>query len=174
MGAFPLKKKRMSPDTRETKRARFRGPSSSAPAPPPALPQAAIQGVLERFQFETLRISNHTASRFAEKAQFFRPLWAGRRCASALLSGRLIRSPPTAQHKNLPEPSRNPRFPHGVLFVAESILPIPPGTRRRFFSGKKFLLFRTVRGKALLHDTDSVTETFTVIIHFHYSSCVIL
>ncbi|HIX40990.1 MAG TPA: hypothetical protein H9857_09375, partial [Candidatus Desulfovibrio intestinigallinarum] len=28
-------------------------------------------------------ISNHTACRFAEKAQFFRLLWAGRRCAAA-------------------------------------------------------------------------------------------
>ncbi|WP_299395927.1 hypothetical protein, partial [uncultured Desulfovibrio sp.] len=33
--------------------------------------------------FETLRVSNHTACRFAEKAQFFRSLWAGRRCAAA-------------------------------------------------------------------------------------------
>ena len=38
---------------------------------------------LEQFQFETLRISNHTACRFAEKARFFRSLWAGRRCAAA-------------------------------------------------------------------------------------------
>ncbi len=30
-----------------------------------------------------LRISNHTACRFAEKARFFRSLWAGRRCAAA-------------------------------------------------------------------------------------------
>ncbi|MCI7568804.1 MAG: hypothetical protein MSH25_05445, partial [Desulfovibrio sp.] len=30
-----------------------------------------------------LRISNHTARRFAEKARFFRSLWAGRRCAAA-------------------------------------------------------------------------------------------
>ncbi|MDM8216229.1 hypothetical protein QUW15_08740 [Desulfovibrio piger] len=38
---------------------------------------------LEHFQFETLCVSNHTACRFAEKAQFFRSLWAGRRCAAA-------------------------------------------------------------------------------------------
>ena len=38
---------------------------------------------LEQFQFEMLRISNHTACRFAEKAQFSRSLWAGRRCAAA-------------------------------------------------------------------------------------------
>ena len=38
---------------------------------------------LEHFQFETLRISNHTACRFAGKAQFFRSIWAGRRCAAA-------------------------------------------------------------------------------------------
>ena len=37
----------------------------------------------EQFQFETLRVSNHTACRFTEKAQFFRSLWAGRRCAAA-------------------------------------------------------------------------------------------
>ena len=30
-----------------------------------------------------LRISNHTACRFAEKTRFFRSLWAGRRCAAA-------------------------------------------------------------------------------------------
>ncbi len=30
-----------------------------------------------------LRISNHTACRFAEKARFFRSLWAGWRCAAA-------------------------------------------------------------------------------------------
>ena len=39
--------------------------------------------LLEHFQFEMLRISNHTACRFAEKAQFFRSLLAGRRCAAA-------------------------------------------------------------------------------------------
>ena len=38
---------------------------------------------IEQFQFETLRVSNHTACRFAEKARFFRSLWAGRRCAAA-------------------------------------------------------------------------------------------
>ncbi|HIX40952.1 MAG TPA: hypothetical protein H9857_09175, partial [Candidatus Desulfovibrio intestinigallinarum] len=32
---------------------------------------------------EMLRIPNHTACRFAEKARFFRSLWAGRRCAAA-------------------------------------------------------------------------------------------
>ena len=37
----------------------------------------------EHFQFETLCVSNHTACRFAEKARFFRSLWAGRRCAAA-------------------------------------------------------------------------------------------
>ena len=37
---------------------------------------------LEQFQFETLRVSNHTACRFAEKTRFFRSLWAGRRCAA--------------------------------------------------------------------------------------------
>ena len=35
------------------------------------------------FQFETRSVSNHTACRFAEKARFFRSLWAGRRCAAA-------------------------------------------------------------------------------------------
>ena len=38
---------------------------------------------LEHFQFEMLRISNHTACRFAEKTRFFRSLWAGRRRAAA-------------------------------------------------------------------------------------------
>ena len=37
----------------------------------------------EQFQFETLRVSNPTACRFAEKTRFFRSLWAGRRCAAA-------------------------------------------------------------------------------------------
>ena len=41
------------------------------------------ENALEQFQFETLRVSNHTACRFAEKARFFRSLWAGRRCAAA-------------------------------------------------------------------------------------------
>ncbi len=41
------------------------------------------RNALEQFQFEMLCISNHTACRFAEKAQFFRSLWAGRRCAAA-------------------------------------------------------------------------------------------
>ncbi|WP_300806910.1 hypothetical protein, partial [uncultured Desulfovibrio sp.] len=40
-------------------------------------------GILEQFQFETLRVSNHTACRFAEKVRFFRSLRAGRRCAAA-------------------------------------------------------------------------------------------
>ena len=39
--------------------------------------------LLEHVQFEMLCISNHTACRFAEKAQFFRSLLAGRRCAAA-------------------------------------------------------------------------------------------
>ena len=30
-----------------------------------------------------LRISNHTACRFAKKTRVFRSLWAGRRCAAA-------------------------------------------------------------------------------------------
>ncbi|MCI7569609.1 MAG: hypothetical protein MSH25_09685 [Desulfovibrio sp.] len=38
---------------------------------------------VEQFQFETLRVSNHTACRFAEKTRFFRSLWAGRRCVAA-------------------------------------------------------------------------------------------
>ena len=38
---------------------------------------------LDQFQFEMLRISNHTACRFAEKTRFFRSLLAGRRCAAA-------------------------------------------------------------------------------------------
>ena len=38
---------------------------------------------LEQFQFETLRVSNHTACRFAEKVQFFHSLRAVRRCAAA-------------------------------------------------------------------------------------------
>ena len=38
---------------------------------------------LEHFEFETLRVSNHTACRFAEKTRFFRSLRAGRRCAAA-------------------------------------------------------------------------------------------
>ena len=37
----------------------------------------------EHFQFKTLRISNHTACRFAEKTRFFRSRWAGRRRAAA-------------------------------------------------------------------------------------------
>ena len=41
------------------------------------------QHKLKHFQFETLCVSNHTACRFAEKARFFRSLWAGRRCAAA-------------------------------------------------------------------------------------------
>ena len=41
------------------------------------------RNALEQFQFETLRVSNHTACRFAEKTRFFRSLWAGRRCAAA-------------------------------------------------------------------------------------------
>ncbi|MDM8215371.1 hypothetical protein QUW15_04255 [Desulfovibrio piger] len=44
---------------------------------------AAALLFLEHFQFETLRVSNHTAWRFAEKTRFFRSLWAGRRCAAA-------------------------------------------------------------------------------------------
>ncbi len=38
---------------------------------------------LEQFQFETLRVPNHTASRFAEKTRFFHSLWAGRRAAAS-------------------------------------------------------------------------------------------
>jgi len=43
----------------------------------------AVMPEQEHFQFAMLRISNHTACRFAEKAQFFRSLWAGRRCAAS-------------------------------------------------------------------------------------------
>ncbi|MCI7569710.1 MAG: hypothetical protein MSH25_10195 [Desulfovibrio sp.] len=49
---------------------------------PPAARHEHFQ-FLEQFQFETLGVSNHTACRFAEKALFFRSLWAGRRCAAA-------------------------------------------------------------------------------------------
>ena len=52
----------------------------------PLRPQTRRKGglsPLEQFQFEMLRIPNHTACRFAEKARFFRSLWAGRRCAAA-------------------------------------------------------------------------------------------
>ena len=44
----------------------------------------ALLRLIEHFQFETLRVSNHTACRFAEKTRFFRSLWAGWRCAAAL------------------------------------------------------------------------------------------
>ncbi|MCI7569060.1 MAG: hypothetical protein MSH25_06770, partial [Desulfovibrio sp.] len=46
------------------------------------------QKTIEQFQFETLRISNHTACRFAEKTRFFR-LASGR----AALCCRLAFSP---------------------------------------------------------------------------------
>ena len=45
---------------------------------PGILGQRILEGL--HFQFEMLRISNHTACRFAEKTRFFRSLWAGRRC----------------------------------------------------------------------------------------------
>ncbi len=38
---------------------------------------------LEHFSFETLRVSNHTACRFAGKARFPRSLLAGRHCPAA-------------------------------------------------------------------------------------------
>ena len=38
---------------------------------------------LEHFQFEILCISNHTACRFAEKTQFFRSLFVGKRGVAA-------------------------------------------------------------------------------------------
>ena len=44
---------------------------------------ATFRSALEHFQFETLRVSNHTACRFAEKTRFFRSLWAGRRVAAS-------------------------------------------------------------------------------------------
>ena len=55
---------------------------------PPASGRTALVAAprfifLEQFQFETLRVSNHTTCRFAEKARFFRSLRAGRRCAAA-------------------------------------------------------------------------------------------
>ena len=67
----------------------FDGKSAPLPAsgrpPSPARPAAPDQGVstLEQFQFETLRVANHTACRFAEKTRFSRSLRAGRRCAAA-------------------------------------------------------------------------------------------
>ena len=48
-----------------------------------SLKRRAFQ-TIEQFQFEMLRISNHTACRFAEKARFFRSLWAGRLGRAAL------------------------------------------------------------------------------------------
>ena len=46
------------------------------------------------FQFETLRVPNHTACRFAEKTRSFRSLWAGRRYAAAshfvLFKGKML------------------------------------------------------------------------------------
>ncbi len=114
----------------------------------------------------------------AEKARFFRFLRAGRRrCASATFFERMIRCDSLPrQHKikisrNLPEA---PRFPHAFFLLPKKSRPRLRERGGDFFSGKNFLLFRTVLGKALLHDTDSTTAHFTVIIHFHYSSCVIL
>ena len=49
---------------------------------------------LEQFQFEMLRISNHTDCRFAKKARFFRSLRAGRlsrRLALFLFKGNLTK-----------------------------------------------------------------------------------
>ena len=49
----------------------------------PALHLWSFVQDLEQFRFETLRVPNHTACLFAEKARFFRLVWAGRRCAAA-------------------------------------------------------------------------------------------
>ena len=46
---------------------------------------------LDQFQFETLRVSNHTACRFAEKAQFF-PIFLGRAALCRRLAFHLFQS----------------------------------------------------------------------------------
>ena len=77
------------------------------------------------FQFEMLRISNHTACRFAEKTLFYRSLRAGRRCAaasrSALFKGKTLhpvrttdRFPHRSDSRRGPEPRyRRSRLRHG-------------------------------------------------------------
>ncbi|WP_300810786.1 hypothetical protein, partial [uncultured Desulfovibrio sp.] len=55
---------------------------SFPPAPHPS-PNALFQGqgvFLKCFQFKTLRVSNHTACCFVERALFFRLLFAGALC----------------------------------------------------------------------------------------------
>ena len=48
----------------------------------------------EHFPFETLRVPNHTAWRFAEKTRPFRLVWAERRCAAtshfAFFKGKML------------------------------------------------------------------------------------
>ena len=59
--------------------SRVTGDATSSEARAPK----AHRSALEHFPFETLRVPNHTAWRFAEKTRFFRLVWAGRRCAAA-------------------------------------------------------------------------------------------
>ena len=55
-------------------------PSLAACSDDPSRSRRKIQSI---FNLKPLRVSNHTACRFAEKTRFFRSLWAGRRCAAA-------------------------------------------------------------------------------------------
>ena len=86
---------------------------------------------VEHFQFEMLRISNHTACRFTEKTRFFRPLLAGRhRAASRFTFSKLKRSkkPKTAcQQITSIFSARQKRLFHGAAGgrLAEEELPRP-------------------------------------------------
>ena len=60
--------------------AHYRARSIPAFSP---LPSGRRLRHVEHFQFEMLRISNHTACRFTEKTRFFRPLLAGRHRAAS-------------------------------------------------------------------------------------------
>ena len=68
---------------RQSARKKTLGKGNASPARAEGFPFPQEYSCLEQFQFEMLCIPNHTACRFAEKAQFFRSLLAGRRCAAA-------------------------------------------------------------------------------------------
>ena len=119
---------------------------------------------LKRFVFQTYDLP------FYGKTYFFGSLRAGRRCVAA--SRFTFFHGKTLWNSSLQQKER--RVSRTAFFLLQQIF--PPTFRRmeEIFSRKKFLLFRTVRRKALLHDTDSTVSHFTIIIHLYYSIFIIL
>ncbi|MDM8214911.1 hypothetical protein QUW15_01835 [Desulfovibrio piger] len=96
---------------------------------------------LKHFQFETLCVSNHTACRFAEKAQFFRSVWAGRRAPTTTTTAQLVAAYSRTQKARFPQ-QRKTGF---ILFRGEGSPLAPASGRSMLF--RAFSVWNAVRFK---------------------------